>query len=209
MKVLLINGSPRVAGNSARLLNEVTKIFEAEGIEVDRYDLSTKAVRGCMACGGCAKAGKCVISDDVPMLAEKLAQANGMIVASPVYYASPNGSIISLLDRLFMSANCDLRMKVGAAFAVARRAGTDTSFDVLNKYFTINQMPVVSGRYWNNGFGRAPGEIEGDEEALQNARFVARNMIFLMKSIALGKEQYGLPTQETVVRTNFIRNDRK
>ncbi|MBQ9370491.1 MAG: flavodoxin family protein [Clostridia bacterium] len=205
MRVLIINGSPRKDGNTARLLNEATKVLEAEGVEIFRYDVGAKVIRGCMACGGCARAGKCVLGDDVPMLAAELAAADGVIIGSPVYYSSPNGSLISLLDRLFMSANCDLRMKVGAAFAVARRAGTDTSFDVLNKYFTINQMPVVSGRYWNNGFGRAPGEIEGDAEGLQNARFVARNMLFLMKSIALGREAYGLPEQEPVERTNFIK----
>jgi len=205
MKVLIINGSPRKAGNTSRLLDEASKVLEQEGVEIYRYDLGAKVIRGCIACGGCAKAGKCVLGDDVSLLGEQLAQADGVMIGSPVYYSSPNGSLISLLDRLFMSANCDLRMKVGAAFAVARRAGTDTSFDVLNKYFTINQMPVVSGRYWNNGFGRAPGEIEGDVEGLQNARFVARNMVFLMKSIALGKEAYGLPEGETVTRTNFIK----
>ena len=205
MKVLIINGSPRKAGNTARLLDEASKVLLQAGVEIYRYDIGAKDVRGCMACGGCAKAGKCVLGDDVPMLAEKLAEADGVLIGSPVYYASPNGSMISLLDRLFMSANCDLRMKVGAAFAVARRAGTDTAVDVLNKYFTINQMPIASGRYWNNGFGRAPGEIEGDVEGLQNARFVARNMLFLMKSIALGKEAYGLPEAEEVTRTNFIK----
>ena len=205
MKVLLINGSPRKSGNSARLLDEAQKVFESEGIEVVRYDIGTKDIRGCMACGGCAKKGSCVIGDDVPMLSEQLASSDGMIVASPVYYASPSGSVISLLDRLFMSASCDLRMKVGASFAVARRAGTVASFDVLNKYYTINQMPIASGRYWNNGFGRAPGEVEVDEEGIQNARFVARNMVFLMRSIALGKEKYGLPETEAVTRTNYIR----
>ena len=205
MKVLLINGSPRTDGNCARLLAEAQKVFEAEGVEVVRYDVGAKDIRGCVACGGCAKRGECVLGGDIPALAKTLAECDGMIVASPVYYASPNGSVLSLLDRLFMSANCDLRMKVGASFAVARRAGTVSAFDVLNKYYTINQMPIVSGRYWNNGFGRGKGEIEGDEEGLQNARFVARNMIFLMKSIALGKESFGLPEGEDVARTNFIK----
>ena len=205
MKVLLINGSPRKDGNSARLLNEAQKVFEEAGVEVVRYDVGTKDIRGCVACGGCATKGECVLGGDVPMLGRELASSDGMIVASPVYYASPNGSVISLLDRLFMSANCDLRMKVGASFAVARRAGTVASFDVLNKYYTINQMPIASGRYWNNGFGRAKGEIEGDAEGIQNARFVARNMLFLMKSIALGKEQFGLPETEPVTRINYIR----
>ena len=205
MKVLLINGSPRKDGNCARLLDEAQKIFENEGVEVFRYDIGTKDIRGCVACGGCSAKGECVLGGDVPMLAKELASADGMIVASPVYYASPNGSVVSLLDRLFMSANCDLRMKVGASFAVARRAGTVASFDVLNKYYTINQMPIASGRYWNNGFGRGKGEIEGDVEGIQNARFVARNMLFLMHSIALGKEKYGLPEPESVIRTNYIR----
>ena len=205
MKVLMINGSPRQDGNCARLLSEAEKTFQAENVEVIRYDLGTKDIRGCMACGGCATKGACVIEDDVNVLASHLAECDGMIVASPVYYASPNGTLISLLDRLFMSAKADLRMKVGASFAVARRAGTVATFDVLNKYYTINQMPVASGRYWNNGFGRGKGEIEGDEEGLQNARFVARNMVFLMRSIVLGKEKYGLPAPEAVTRTGFIR----
>ena len=204
MKVLLINGSPRKDGNCDRLLNEAAAVFTAENVEVVRYDVGTKDVRGCIACGGCATKGECVLGGDGPALAKELAAADGMIVASPVYYASPNGSVLALLDRLFMSANCDLRMKVGASFAVARRAGTVATFDVLNKYYTINQMPVASGRYWNNGFGRAKGEIEGDEEGLQNARVVAKNMLFLMRSIALGKEKYGLPDPEPVKRTSFI-----
>ena len=205
MKVLLINGSPRKDGNSARLLDEAQKVFEEAGVEVVRYDIGTKDVRGCVACGGCATKGECVLGGDVPMLAKELASSDGMIVASPVYYASPNGSVLSLLDRLFMSANCDLRMKVGASFAVARRAGTVASFDVLNKYYTINQMPIASGRYWNNGFGRGKGEVEEDVEGIQNVRFVARNMLFLMKSIALGKEKFGLPETEPVTRINYIR----
>ena len=205
MKVLLINGSPRKDGNCARLLKEAIAIFEQEGVECDLHEIGTKDIRGCIACGACATKGECALGGDLPLLTKKLAEADGMIVASPVYYASPNGSVISLLDRLFMSANCDLRMKVGASFAVARRAGTVASFDVLNKYFTINQMPIASGRYWNNGFGRGKGEIEGDAEGLQNARFVARNMLFLMRSIALGKEKYGLPDGEPVTRTNYIR----
>lgn len=205
MKVLLINGSPRKDGNCARLLAEAIKVFEAEGVECELYNVGSQDVRGCIACGGCGTKGECVLGGDVPALARSLAASDGMIVASPVYYASPNGSVLSLLDRLFMSVNADLRMKVGASFAVARRAGTVATFDVLNKYFTINQMPVVSGRYWNNGFGGAKGDVAGDEEGLQNARIVARNMIFLMRSIALGREKYGLPDAEIVRKTSFIR----
>ena len=206
MKVVIINGSPRVNGNSARLLEEAANIFAAEGIETVRFDIGANIVRGCVACGACNKLGKCVFDDIVNDVAEVLRDADGLMVASPVYYASANGTLVSLLDRLFRSASYDLRMKVGAAFAVARRAGTVATFDELNKYFTINQMPVASGRYWNNGFGGAQGEIAQDEEGLQNARIVARNMVFLMKSIALGKETFGLPAAEDgVKRTSFIR----
>lgn len=205
MKILMINGSPRKDGNCSRLLEEAAQVFRAEGAEIVRYDIGTKDIHGCMACRGCAKKGSCVIEDDVNLLAKELISCDGMIVASPVYYASPNGSVISLLDRLFLSVNADLRMKVGASFAVARRAGTVATFDVLNKYYTINQMPIASGRYWNNGFGGAKDEVAGDEEGLQNARFVAKNMIFLIRSIALGKEKYGLPELEPTARTSFIR----
>ena len=205
MKVLVINGSPRQGGNTERLLQEVTGVFDKEGVEYETYSIGAKDIRGCMACGYCKENGSCVFNDDVVMLNKKLEEADGLVVASPVYFASANGSLISLLDRLFYSASCDLRMKVGASFAVARRAGTVASFDELNKYFTIRQMPVVSGRYWNDGFGAGKGQIEADEEGLQNARFIARNMVFLMKSIALGKKEYGLPEAEKVTYTNFVK----
>ncbi|MBQ7645666.1 MAG: flavodoxin family protein [Clostridia bacterium] len=205
MKVLIINGSPRKDGNCARLIKEATRVFDAEGIGYDLFDIGNKAIRGCMACGYCHTHDGCVFKDDVNLLADKLAESDGLLVAAPVYYGSANGSVISLLDRLFYSAHCDKRMKVGAAFAVARRAGTTATFDELNKYFTINQMPIASGRYWNNGFGREKSEIEGDEEGIQNARIVARNMVFLMRSIALGKEKYGLPEKEEIAFTNFIK----
>lgn len=204
MKVLIINGSPRKDGNSARLLREATDIFDKAGVEWESYHIGGKAIRGCTACNYCYEHEGCVFGDDANLLAEKLAECDGMLIVSPVYYASANGSLISLLDRIFYSSRCDKRMKVGAAFAVARRAGTSATFDELNKYFTINQMPVASGRYWNNGFGREGGEIEGDEEGLQNARVVARNMVFLMRSIALGKEKYGLPEMEDIRFTHFI-----
>lgn len=205
MKVLIINGSPRVNSNSAALIGEITNIFEQEGIRIDLYQLGNKAIRGCMACGYCYEHQECVFKDDVNDLASRFESADGLIVVSPVYYGSANGSVISLLDRLFYSTHFSKRFKVGAAFAIARRAGTTATFDELNKYFTISQMPVVSGRYWNNGFGRTPGQINQDEEGLQNARVVARNMVFLMKAIADAKEKYGLPQMEEVKATHFIK----
>ena len=205
MKVLIINGSPRLNGNSSRLKNELISIFDKEGIETDLYEIGSKDIRGCMACGYCYQHGECVFKDDVNDLAKRFEAADGLIVISPVYYGSANGSVISLLDRLFYSSHIDKRFKVGAAFAIARRAGTTATFDELNKYFTISQMPVASGRYWNNGFGRAEGQIEKDEEGLQNARVVARNMVFLMKAIKDAKEKYGLPEAETPALTHFIK----
>jgi len=205
MKVLIINGSPRNVGNSTKLIEEMTYIFDNEEVEYEVYQIGSKTIRGCMACNYCASHDGCVFKDDVNELAHKLKNSDGLVVVSPVYYGSANGSVISLLDRLFYSSHLDLRMKVGAAFAVARRAGTTATFDELNKYFTINQMPVASGRYWNNGFGREQGQIEKDLEGLQNARIVARNMVFLMKSIALGKEKYGLPSLEETEYTHFIK----
>ena len=205
MKVLIINGSPRNVGNSTKLIEEMTYIFGNEEVEYEVYQIGNKTIRGCMACNYCASHDGCVFKDDVNELAHKLKNSDGLVVVSPVYYGSANGSVISLLDRLFYSSHLDLRMKVGAAFAVARRAGTTATFDELNKYFTINQMPVASGRYWNNGCGREKGQIEKDLEGLQNARIVARNMVFLMKSIALGKEKYGLPSLEETEYTHFIK----
>ena len=205
MKVLIINGSPRLKGNSSTLVNEMIGIFNKEGVEVDNYQIGAKAIRGCMACGYCYEHGECVFKDDVNDLAKRFEQADGLVVVSPVYYGSANGSIISLLDRLFYSSHFSKKFKVGAAFAVARRAGTTATFDELNKYFTISQMPIASGRYWNKGFGRSEGQIEKDEEGLQNARVVARNMVFLMKAIKDAKEKYGLPETEDAKFTNFIK----
>ncbi len=205
MKVLIINGSPRKDGNTSRLLLEAEAVFEKENVDFEEFQIGSKAIRGCMACGYCLTHDGCVIGDEVNELAAKLKAADGLLIASPVYYGSANGSMVSLLDRLFYSGHVDCRMKVGAAFAIARRGGTTATFDELNKYFTINQMPVASGRYWNNGFGREAGQIAGDEEGLQNARVVARNMVFLMRSIALGKEKYGLPEKEDITFTHFIR----
>jgi multimeric flavodoxin WrbA len=205
MRVLIINGSPRLNGNSTKLINEMISIFNKENVEVDIYQIGNKDIRGCMACGSCYTHAQCVFKDDVKDLANRFELADGLIITSPVYYGSANGSVISLLDRLFYSSHFDKRFKVGAAFAIARRAGTTATFDELNKYFTINQMPIASGRYWNNGFGREQGQIDKDEEGLQNARVVARNMIFLMKAIKDAKEKYGLPEKEEIKFTHFIK----
>lgn len=205
MKVLLINGSPRANGNTALALNEMVKVFHQEGIDTLIVQVGNKDIRGCLACTSCYTTGKCVIDDLVNECAPKLAECDGVVVASPVYYASANGTLISFLDRLFYSAHIDKRMKVGASIAVARRGGCSATFDQLNKYFTISGMPVASSQYWNSVHGAAVGEAQHDLEGLQTMRTLARNMTFLMKSIALGKEQYGLPEKEALQRTNFIR----
>ena len=205
MNVLMINGSPRGNGNATIALREMKNVFAQEGIEVTELNVGTKAIRGCIACNKCAELGKCVFDDAVNEAAPLLAKADGVVVASPVYYASANGNLISFLDRLFYSCHCDLRMKVGASVVCARRGGCSATFDELNKYFTISGMPLASSQYWNSIHGRLPGEAEQDEEGKQTMRALARNMVFLMKSIALGKEAFGLPEKEPRVATNFIR----
>lgn len=205
MKVLILNGSPRLNGNTTAAVNEMVKVFEAEGIETDVVRVGTEAVRGCIACGQCGTLGKCVFDDCVNEIAPKLAEADGLVLASPVYYASANATLVAVLDRLFYCNKADLTMKVGAAVAVARRGGCSATFDELNKYFTISGMPVASSQYWNSVHGRLPGEAEGDAEGLQTMRTLARNMTFLMKSIALGKEKFGLPEKEAKVATNFVK----
>ena len=205
MKVLMINGSPRVGGNTAIALKEMEKAFEKNGIEVETVQIGNKAIRGCIACGTCVKKGQCVFDDAVNEVAPTFAEADGLVIASPVYYASANGTLVSFLDRLFYSCHCDKRMKVGAAVAVARRGGLSATFDELNKYFTINSMPVAASNYWNSVHGGAKGDAEQDAEGLQTVRVLAENMSFLMKSIALGKEQIGLPEAEPKQYTNFIR----
>ena len=205
MKVLIINGSPRVNGNTATAIAEMEKIFASNGVETKTLQVGNQAVRGCMACGGCAKSGKCVVDDIVNEAAPILAECDVMVVASPVYYASANGTLVSFLDRLFYSSSCDKTMKVGASIAVARRGGCSATFDELNKYFTISGMPVASSQYWNSAHGRTPGEAVQDEEGMQTMRTLAKNMIFLMKSIALGKEEFGLPEKEVKIPTSFIR----
>lgn len=205
MKVLLINGSPRVGGNTSIALGEMEKIFQQEGIQVETVQVGNKVIRGCVACLSCMERGKCVFDDLVNETAPKFAEADGLVIASPVYYASANGTLISFIDRLFYSTPFDKTMKVGAAVAVARRGGVSATYDELNKYFAISGMPIATGQYWNAVYGREKGEAAQDEEGMQTMRTLARNMVFLMKSIALGKEQYGVPQREPFQRTNFIR----
>lgn len=205
MKVLMINGSPRKDGNTSVALKELEKTFLEEGVEVETVQIGMQNVRGCIACGTCMEQGKCVFDDVVNELAPKFEEADGMIVASPVYYASANATLIACLDRLFYSTHFDKTMKVGASVAVARRGGCSATYDELNKYFTIAGMPVASSCYWNSLHGRLPGEAAQDGEGLRTMRVLAHNMAFLMKSIALGKEKYGMPKQEEPVQTNFIR----
>ncbi len=205
MKVLMLNGSPKSSGNTALALAEMEKIFAQEGIEVETVQVGHRAIRGCISCNSCGKTGKCVFDDGVNELAAKLAEADGLVVATPVYYASANATLIAVLDRLFYSSRFDKTMKVGASIAVARRGGCSATFDELNKYFTISGMPVASSQYWNSVHGGAPGQAAEDAEGLQTMRTLARNMSFLMKSIALGKERYGLPEKEARQSTSFIR----
>lgn len=205
MKVLILNGSPRVNGNTAVAVEEMRKIFEGEGIETEIVQVGNKEVRGCIACGKCGETGKCVFDDVVNELAPKFEEADGLVLASPVYYASANATLIAVLDRLFYSSHFDKTMKVGASVVCARRGGCSATFDELNKYFTISNMPVASSQYWNSIHGRGPGEADMDEEGKQTMRVLARNMIFLMRSIELGKEKYGLPETEQHAWTHFIR----
>ena len=204
MKVLLINGSPRLNGNTSIALNELDKTFNEEGIETETIQIGTKDIRGCIACGTCYKNHKCIFNDIVNEVAPKFEEADGLVIASPVYYASANGTLISFLDRLFYSTNFDKTMKVGASIAVCRRGGASATFDQLNKYFTIASMPVVSSQYWNSVHGRKVGEANKDLEGLQTMRTLGRNMAFLIKSIKLGKEKVGMPKKEPGVMTNFI-----
>lgn len=205
MKVLLINGSPKASGNTALALKEMASIFAEQGIETETIHVGNKPIRGCVACNGCEKKGKCVFDDMVNEVAPKFEAADGIVVGSPVYYAGPNATVTAFMDRLFYSTSFDKTMKVGACAVVCRRGGASATFDRLNKYFTISGMPVASSRYWNSVHGMAPGEAEQDEEGLRTMRTLARNMAFLMKSIALGKEAFGLPEVEQGPVTNFIR----
>lgn len=206
MKVILLNGSPKNNGNTFIALNEVSKSLNAEGIDTEIVHVGSKPIRGCLACGQCNNLKECVTRDLVNEVLAKFKDADGLIVGSPVYYASPAGTLISFLDRLFFSAKFDKTMKVGASVAVARRGGTTATFDVLNKYFTISNMPIVSSNYWNNVHGAAPGEAKEDAEGLQTMRRLGKNMAFLIKAIRLAKESIPLPTlDEQRQITNFIR----
>lgn len=205
MKVLILNGSPRANGNTARAITELVNIFTAQGVDTEIVHIGNKDIRGCVACFSCYKTGKCAFNDIVNELAVKFEECDGLIVASPVYYASPNGTMLSCLDRLFYSTHFDKRMKVGAAVAVARRGGCSATFDALNKYFTISGMPIASSQYWNSLHGAKPGQAEEDLEGLQTMRTLAKNMTFLMKSIALGKKEFGLPEREEKISTGFVR----
>ena len=201
----MLNGSPRVGGNTSVALREMEQVFAGYGVEVETVQVGSKAVRGCIACGTCRKTGKCAFDDVVNELAPKFAEADALVAASPVYYASANATLIAVLDRLFYSTPFDKTMKVGASIVCARRGGCSATFDELNKYFTISGMPVVSSQYWNSIHGRDKGEAEQDEEGRQTMRALARNMVFLMRSIALGRDAFGLPEKEPWTPTHFIR----
>lgn len=205
LKVLIINGSPRKEGNTDIAIHEMENIFEKSGVDVETVRIGSQDIRGCIACNTCAEKGKCVFDDAVNQLAPKFEAADGLVIASPVYYASANATLIACLDRLFYSTAFDKTMKVGASVVCARRGGCSATFDELNKYFTISNMPIASSQYWNSIHGREKGEAEMDEEGRQTMRTLARNMVFLMKSIGLGKEQFGLPEKEDAISTHFIR----
>ena len=206
MKVLLLNGSPRENGNTSIALNEMVQVFNKNEIETEVISVGKEQIKGCQACKACRKLGKCVIDDIVNEVAERLKESDGFVIGSPVYFASANGTLVSLLDRLFYSINYDTKMKVGASVAVARRGGCSATFDELNKYFTISGMPVASSQYWNSVHGQNIGEAEGDLEGLQTMRELANNMSFLIKAIALGKEKFGIPSlNEDRTMTNFIK----
>ena len=204
MKVLLVNGSPRANSNTLLGLHEMQKIFEEQGIETEIFNIGNKDIRGCIACGRCGELGKCVFDDAVNEFAAKLEKADGLVVGTPVYYAAPNATVQAFLQRLFYSSHFDKTMKVAAGFVCARRGGTTAAFDVLNKFFTISGMVMATSQYWNNIHGGAPGEAAQDAEGMQTLRVLARNMSFLIKSISIGKEKFGLPEKEEHAWTNFI-----
>lgn len=206
LRVLLVNGSPVPNGNIALAFHEMEQVFAADGVAYETVQIGRQAVRGCIACGSCSKTGKCVFDDVVNDLAGKFEKADGLVIGSPVYYGSANGTLMSAMQRLFYSTRFDKSLKVGASVVCARRSGCTATFDELNKFFTISNMPVASSQYWNNIYGGAPGESKADEEGRQVMRVLARSMIFLMRSIALGRQTFGAPEkEERRAWTNFIR----
>ena len=205
MKVLMINGSPNANGNTATALKEMEKVFLEEGVEVEIVHVGNKDIRGCIACRKCSALGRCVFDDAVNEAAPLFEAADGIVAAGPVYYASANSTLTAALDRLFFCARFPKTMKVGTSVVVARRGGLSATYDEMNKFFGISGMPIASGQYWNSLHGSRPGEAAQDEEGMQGMRTLARNMTFLMRSIALGKEAYGIPQKEKTVFTNFIR----
>ena len=204
MKVLMLNGSPAVHGCTYTALSEVTKTLNENGVETEIIHVGHLQIRGCLNCGKCSELRKCVFDDIVNEVAAKLADADGLVIGSPVYYASANGTLSALLDRLFFSNRTDLSMKVGACVVSARRGGCSSTFDQLNKYFTISGMPVAPSQYWNSVHGFTPDDVRKDAEGLQVMRALGRNMAFLIKSIALGREQFGIPQKEPRLWTHFI-----
>ena len=205
MKVLMINGSPNREGCTYTALSEIAKTLEKNGIESEIVHVGNKDIRGCIGCRKCKETGKCVFNDLVNEVAPKFAECDGIVIGSPVYFASANGTLISFIDRLFYSTTIDKTMKVGAAVVSARRGGCSATFDELNKYFTISGMPIASSQYWNSVHGYTPEQVHQDQEGMQVMRTLGNNMAFLIKSIALGKEKFGLPQKEEHIFTNFIR----
>lgn len=209
MKVLLINGSPKEKGCTYTALLEISKTLQEEGVDSEIYNIGNSPIAPCRACGACGKLGRCAIDDEVNELLERLNEFDGIIIGSPVHYASASGGTVAFLDRLFYAnaraGKADLRMKPGSAIASARRAGTTATIDELNKYFQIHQMPIISGRYWNMVHGQTPDDVKKDLEGLQNMRFLARNMAYYLKCIEAGQNAgIKLPKQEEVTFTNFI-----
>lgn len=205
LKVLMLNGSPRKNGNIALAFQEMEQVFEKNGVEYENILLGRMDIRGCIACETCRKNHKCAFDDVVNELAGKFEKADGLVIGSPVYYGSANGTLMSALQRLFYSTSFDKSLKVGASVVSARRSGCTATFDELNKFFTLSNMPVATSQYWNNIYGWEPGEGKVDDEGRQIMRVLARNMVFLMKSIELGKKEIGLPETEEHVWTNFTR----
>ncbi len=207
MKVILVNGSPHANGCTYTALNEAAEALQKQGIETEMFHIGTKPLSGCMGCGACRTKGACVFGDSVNVFVEKARTADGFIFGSPVHYAGISGALSSFMDRAFFSGSAALKGKPAAAVVSCRRGGASAAFDRLNKYFTINSMPVVSSQYWNQVHGSVPQDVLRDEEGLQTMRTLANNMAWLLKCIDLGRQSgIAFPEQETPIKTNFIRN---